>query len=47
MPLFLTEKDVTELLTMEDTLAAVEAVFKAQAAGNATNEPRRAARCCR
>jgi alanine dehydrogenase len=41
MPLFLTEQDVTELLTMEDTLAAVEAVFKAQAAGNATNEPRR------
>jgi ornithine cyclodeaminase/alanine dehydrogenase-like protein (mu-crystallin family) len=26
---------------MEDTLAAVEAVFKAQAAGDATNEPRR------
>jgi alanine dehydrogenase len=41
MPLFLTEQDVTQLLTMGDTLAAVEAVFKAQAAGNATNEPRR------
>jgi ornithine cyclodeaminase/alanine dehydrogenase-like protein (mu-crystallin family) len=41
MPLFLTEQDVTGLLTMEDTLAAVEAVFKAQAAGDATNEPRR------
>ena len=41
MPLFLTEQDVTELLTMEDTLAAVEAVFKSQAAGDATNEPRR------
>jgi alanine dehydrogenase len=41
MPLFLTEQDVTGLLTMEDTLAAVEEVFKAQAAGDATNEPRR------
>src|SRR5215468_5238474 len=41
MPLFLTEQDVTKLLTMEDTLAAVEAVFKAQASGAATNEPRR------
>jgi ornithine cyclodeaminase/alanine dehydrogenase-like protein (mu-crystallin family) len=41
MPLFLTEQDVTKLLTMEDALAAVEAVFKAQAAGDATNEPRR------
>jgi alanine dehydrogenase len=41
MPLFLTEQDVTNLLTMEDALAAVEGVFKAQAAGEATNEPRR------
>src|SRR5215468_4330526 len=41
MPLFLTEQDVTNLLTMEETLAAVEAVFKSQAAGDATNEPRR------
>lgn len=41
MTLFLTEQDVTKLLTMEETLAAVEAVFKAQAAGDATNEPRR------
>jgi ornithine cyclodeaminase/alanine dehydrogenase-like protein (mu-crystallin family) len=41
MPLFLTEQDVTNLLTMEDALAAVEDVFKAQAAGGATNEPRR------
>jgi ornithine cyclodeaminase/alanine dehydrogenase-like protein (mu-crystallin family) len=41
MPLFLTEQDVTELLTMEDAIAAVEGVFKAQAAGDATNEPRR------
>jgi ornithine cyclodeaminase/alanine dehydrogenase-like protein (mu-crystallin family) len=41
MPLFLTEQDVTKLLTMEDALAAVEAAFKAQATGAATNEPRR------
>ena len=41
MPLFLTEQDVTKLLTIEETIAAVEAVFKAQAAGDATNEPRR------
>src|SRR5215467_3265610 len=41
MALYLTEQDVTNLLTMEDTLAAVEAVFKAQAAGAATNKPRR------
>jgi alanine dehydrogenase len=44
MPLYLTEKEVTELLTMEDTLAAVEAVFKLQASGDATNEPRRRVR---
>src|SRR5262245_26090494 len=41
MTLFLTEQDVARLLTMDDALAAVEAVFKAQAAGDATNEPRR------
>ncbi len=41
MPIFLTEPDVERLLTMEDTLAAVEAVFKSQATGEATNEPRR------
>ena len=41
MALYLTEQDVTQLLTMENTLAAVEAVFKAQATGDATNEPRR------
>jgi alanine dehydrogenase len=41
MSLFLTEQDVTKLLTMEETIAAVEAAFKAQAAGEATNEPRR------
>ncbi|MGH9848014.1 MAG: ornithine cyclodeaminase family protein, partial [Blastocatellia bacterium] len=44
MPIFLTEQDVTQLLTMRDTLDAVEAVFKSQAAGEATNEPRRRVR---
>ena len=44
MPLYLTEQNVTQLLTMEDTLAAVEAVFKSQANGDATNEPRRRVR---
>ncbi len=44
MPFFLTEQDVTELLTMEDTLAAVESVFKLQATGEATNESRRRVR---
>jgi ornithine cyclodeaminase/alanine dehydrogenase-like protein (mu-crystallin family) len=44
MPLYLTERDVTELLQMADTLAAVEAVFKAQAAGTASNQARRRVR---
>lgn len=44
MPILLTERDVAELLTMEDTLAAVESVFKLQATGEATNEPRRRVR---
>jgi ornithine cyclodeaminase/alanine dehydrogenase-like protein (mu-crystallin family) len=44
MTLYLTEQDVTQLLTMQDTLAAVEAIFKAQATGDATNEPRRRVR---
>jgi alanine dehydrogenase len=42
--LYLTEQDVTELFTTADALAAVEAVFKAQAAGDATNEARRRVR---
>jgi alanine dehydrogenase len=42
--LYLTEQDVTQLFTMPDALAAVEAVFKAQAAGEATNEARRRVR---
>jgi alanine dehydrogenase len=44
MPLYLTEQEVTQLLTMDETLAAVEAVFKSQAIGQATNEPRRRVR---
>ena len=44
MPIFLTEQDVTELLTMQETLAAVESVFKLQATGEATNESRRRVR---
>jgi ornithine cyclodeaminase/alanine dehydrogenase len=42
--LYLTEQDVTNLLTMQDALAAVELAFKAQATGDATNEPRRRVR---
>ncbi|QQS48200.1 MAG: ornithine cyclodeaminase family protein [Acidobacteriota bacterium] len=41
MALFLTEQDVTALLTMEETLPAVEEVFRLQATGAAVNEPRR------
>ncbi|MBI1761255.1 MAG: ornithine cyclodeaminase family protein, partial [Acidobacteria bacterium] len=44
MPLYLTEQDVTQLLTMGETLAAVEAVFKAYAVGQASNQPRRRVR---
>ena len=44
MALYLTEQDVTELLTMDETLAAIEAVFKAYARGDATNESRRRVR---
>jgi ornithine cyclodeaminase/alanine dehydrogenase-like protein (mu-crystallin family) len=44
MSLFLTEQDVTKLLTMEDALAAVEGAFNALASGDATNEPRRRSR---
>jgi ornithine cyclodeaminase/alanine dehydrogenase len=42
--LYLTEQDVTNLLTMQDALDAVELAFKAQATGDATNEPRRRVR---
>lgn len=44
MALYLTEQDVTQLLTMDDTLTAVETVFKSYAAGTAANEPRRRVR---
>ncbi|MBS1789251.1 MAG: ornithine cyclodeaminase family protein [Acidobacteria bacterium] len=44
MALYLTEQNVTELLTMPDAISAVEAVFKLQATGEATNEPRRRVR---
>src|ERR1041385_7622896 len=44
MALYLTEQDVTQLLTMDDALAAVEGVFKAYATGTAANESRRRAR---
>jgi alanine dehydrogenase len=44
MALYLTEQDVTRLLTMQDTLDAVERVFQAQARGEATNQPRRRVR---
>lgn len=42
--LYLTEQDVTSLLTMQDALEAVETAFKAQATGDATNEPRKRVR---
>ena len=42
--IYLTEQDVTNLLTMNDALAAVEAAFKAQSTGDATNESRRRVR---
>ncbi len=44
MALYLTEQDVSQLLTMEETLEAVEGVFKSQASGDATNQPRRRVR---
>jgi alanine dehydrogenase len=41
MPLFLRETDVKSLLTMEMTLAALDAAFREWAAGRAANQPRR------
>lgn len=41
MPLFLTESDVTALLTMPDAFAACEDAFRALGEGQATNQPRR------
>jgi alanine dehydrogenase len=42
--IYLTEQDVSNLLTMNDALAAVELAFKAQSTGDATNESRRRVR---
>ncbi len=44
MALYLTEDDVTSLLTMEDALTAVEAVLLAHGQGRAINESRRRVR---
>jgi len=44
MALYLTEHDVTELLTIDEAIFAVESVFKLQASGEAANEPRRRVR---
>jgi ornithine cyclodeaminase len=41
MTLFLTEKDVRDLLTMPDAIAAVEKVMRRQATGQAIVHPRR------
>ena len=41
MPLFLREAEVKALLTMDLTLAALEAAFREWAAGRAENQPRR------
>jgi ornithine cyclodeaminase/alanine dehydrogenase-like protein (mu-crystallin family) len=41
MPLFLRESDVKALLTMDMTLAALDAAFREWAAGRAANQPRR------
>src|SRR5438552_5852824 len=41
VPLFLRETDVKELLTMDVTLAALEAAFREWAAGRLSNQPRR------
>ena len=47
MTLFLSESDVQSLLTMEDTLAAVEEVFRLQGSGTAVNRPRQRLRTAR
>ena len=44
MPLYLTEADVDRLVTMADAMEAVEACFRRQGEGGATNEPRRRVR---
>lgn len=47
MPLFLREEDVAELLTMEDTIAAVEEAFRLHGLGEADNRPRQRPRLSR
>lgn len=44
MPIYLTEADVTRLVTMSDAMTAVEACFRHQGEGQATTEPRRRVR---
>ena len=44
MPLFLREQDVGTLLTMEDSLEAVEEAFRLQGSGEVDNKPRQRAR---
>ncbi|HZO87028.1 MAG TPA: ornithine cyclodeaminase family protein [Chthonomonadaceae bacterium] len=41
MALYLTEKDVTQLLTMPEAVRALEAIFRRAANGEAINQPRR------
>lgn len=41
MALYLTEQQVAELLTMTETIAALEAAFRRQARGEVVNQPRR------
>src|SRR5439155_23278819 len=40
VPLFLTEQDVTELLTPADAVEAIEACFRRMAGGRVANRPR-------
>jgi ornithine cyclodeaminase/alanine dehydrogenase-like protein (mu-crystallin family) len=42
--LYLTEEDVSSLITMSDAMEAVESCFRRQGEGKATNEPRRRVR---
>ena len=44
MPLYLTEQEITELLTPADALEAIEACFRRLAAGEIDNTPRRRTR---
>jgi alanine dehydrogenase len=44
MALYLTEADVTSVLTIEETIEALDEAFRSYSAGAATNEPRRRVR---